>query len=281
MGGYNAMPGDLHVHTTASDGLLSPTEVLKEAVRKGLSFIAITDHDTTAGIVEAIEAAESQSIMLVPGIEMNTEYKSCEVHILGYFIDISQEWFQKILKDIRDSREKRAKNILEKLKLYYNIDIPWEIVKAIAGPVSIGRPHIARAMLNMGFINDVSEAFDKYLSPQSPAYEPRYKLLPEDAINYIKKLGGIAVLAHPGLLTDKSAIFYTIIHGIEGLEVYHTKHDLKDEAYLKAIADHYDLIPTGGSDFHGDKERGNVEIGSVRVADDVLEMLRDLHVNRC
>jgi hypothetical protein len=275
-----SMAGDLHVHTTASDGLLSPSKIIEEAAGRGLSFIAITDHDTTAAIEEATKAGTVAGVTVIPGIELNTEYKGKEMHILGYFVDIYQKWFQELLAHIKNAREARAHRILDKLKTYYGMDIPWDLVQAIAGSASIGRPHIARAMLRLGLIKDMGEAFNNYISQDSPAYVPRYKMIPEEAIGHIRKLGGVAVVAHPGLLADKSAIFHAIDNGVDGLEVYHTKHDGKDEQYLKAIADNYRLIVTGGSDCHGELVDGDITLGAVKVPDEVMYKLKDLHVKR-
>lgn len=274
------MKGDLHVHTTASDGLLSPERMVEEAFKRGLSFIAITDHDTVAGVERAVKAGKELGLTVIPGIELNTDYNGTEMHVLGYFIDISQQWFQRLLSDITNVRANRAQMLLANLKRYYNMDIPWELVKSIAGNAAVGRPHIARAMMQLGYVRDMAEAFNNYISPNSPAYVPRYKMTPEEGIGYIKKLGGVAVAAHPGLLADKHGIFHAIRCGVDGLEVYHTMHHHKDSEYLEAIADDYELIATGGSDCHGDLINGELTLGKVAVSEDILDKLEDVHIKR-
>ncbi len=243
---------DLHVHTTASDGVLTPVEVILRAVQCGLTGLAITDHDTLDGINPAQTFIQAEQIKLdfIPGIELNTDYGDDEVHILGYFIADRDGHMAAQLAYIKRERWNRAEKIVAKLN-QLGVSITMEQVRDCAGGQLIGRPHIARALCHLGWADTEEEAFDKYIDHGRPAYVRRYKFTPEEAIGLISQAGGISVLAHPGLIRDQSHIEQIIAMGIEGLEVYYPEHQPAQVQQLTVLARNHDLLITGGSDFHG------------------------------
>jgi hypothetical protein len=244
---------DLHTHSTASDGLFAPSELLQQAKAAGLEVQALTDHDTTNGIPEALTAARQLGIELIPGIEINTDIEGNEVHVLGYFIDYQQTALQQKLQVLRDSRLRRGERMVENLNKM-GIAIRWERVREIAQG-SVGRPHIAKALLEQGYVKSIPEAFDKYISSNSPAYVARYKLEPEHAIRLIVSAGGLPVLAHPlahpGLATIQQRFPQMHEAGLVGLETYYGPYTPEQVQTIKTFADEHDLIATGGSDYHG------------------------------
>ncbi|MDI3312049.1 MAG: PHP domain-containing protein [Thermoanaerobacterium sp.] len=258
------MFGDLHIHTTKSDGMHKPKEVVHMAKKVGLSVIAITDHDTLEGIDEAIDASTSLDIEIVPGIELNSYDGKQDVHILGYFIDHNNKDFLKRLVEIRNSRISRAKLMIQKLN-EIGVNINYDNVLKYAKESYIGRPHIAKAIVEAGYSKSVKESFDKYIGEGQPAYIERYRLHPFESIKMIKDSGGIPVLAHPGLLKDKKIISHLIKNGLNGIEVYHSKHDEKDTEFFKDFAIENNLLITGGSDFHGIDIDGRYLLGTVKL----------------
>lgn len=258
------MIADLHIHTTASDGRLSPVEIVQQAEQAGLNYIAITDHDTVAAYAELKTAGYLQGtdkVVIIPGIEFSTDLPQREVHILGYGIDIDSGRLADQLDIIRADRLKRSQLMVSKLKqLGYVID--YQRVLAIADQAqSVGRPHIAKALVEAGYFTTIAAAFDQVLSHNSPAYVPHFKLTPEQVIRLINQANGSAILAHPGLIGDDSLVLELVKAGIQGLEVYHPEHDqAASEKYL-AIANKYNLKITGGSDFHAIPARYPEKLG--------------------
>lgn len=244
---------DLHMHTTASDGLYSPTELMHRVKEAGLRAIALTDHDTTEGIEEAARTAQSLGIEFIPGIEINTDVSGGEVHVLGYFIDYQQSAFQKTIKVLRDARVRRGERMVELLN-EEGVHIRWERVREIAQG-SVGRPHVAQALVEAGYAQSIGEAFEKYIGNGKPAYVPRYKLTPEDAVRLIVSANGLPVIAHPitlpGLDILRTWLPDLKAAGLVGLETYYGPYTQQDEQALLAIAREYNLIPTGGTDYHG------------------------------
>jgi 3',5'-nucleoside bisphosphate phosphatase len=241
---------DLHLHTTASDGQYSPTELVNIARQHRLDIIAITDHDTTDGIAEA-QTASNGSPFVIPGIEMSAEDEHGDVHMLGYFVDRAVASFQAVLADFREQREGRARKIVEKLAAL-NMPIEWERVQATAGDAGIGRPHIARAMMERGYVESVRDAFERYLYDHGPAFVSRYKLSPEEAIRLIHSAHGVAVLAHPGLLPDPVSMVRRLVPaGLDGVEINHPDNPEQVRLNMRGLAREHDLVMTGGSDFHG------------------------------
>ncbi len=268
------MPGlvDLHTHSTASDGIYSPGELLQRAHAAGVRVLALTDHDSTNGVEEAAQAAQAFNIEFIPGIEINTDgsspiYRgSGEMHVLGYFPEYQRTAFQAVLQVLRDARVRRGERMVERLN-EGGVHITWERVRQIAQG-AVGRPHIAQALMEAGYVQSMQEAFEKYLCTGCPAYVPRYKLTVEDAIHLIASANGLPVLAHPAELLDsgrrqaphpftsplpplRSWLPRLCEVGMVGLETYYGQYTEETVSELRTLADEYHLVPTGGSDFHG------------------------------
>ena len=244
---------DLHMHSTASDGLYSPTELMHRVKEAGLRAVALTDHDTTNGIEEAARTAQELDIEFIPGIEINTDVSGGEVHVLGYFLEYQQSAFQNTLKTLRDARVRRGERMVELLN-QEGIHITWERVREIAQG-TVGRPHVAQALIEAGYAHSVSEAFDTYIGTGKPGYVPHYKLMPEEAVRLIVSANGLPVIAHPvtlpGLDILRSWLPELKAAGLVGLETYYGPYTQQDEQALLAITQEYGLIPTGGTDYHG------------------------------
>ncbi|MGE5620838.1 MAG: PHP domain-containing protein [Sphingomonadaceae bacterium] len=241
---------DLHLHTTASDGALTPAELVREASAHGLECIAVTDHDSTEGIEEALAEGERLGVQVIPGIEMSTDIPRAEVHILGYFIDYKNQEFQSILRQLRDGRRDRAEKMVAKLA-QMGLDVPWERVLEVAGQGSVGRPHIAQVMVEKGYVSSMVEAFTDYIGRNAPAYVERYKLTPAEAVALVRRMAGLPVLAHPGeVVTLDSLLPQLIAAGLVGMECYYGDYSPETVEGLLALADEHNLIPTGGTDFH-------------------------------
>jgi len=269
---------DLHVHTNYSDGSSSPRKVIEKSVNLNLAAISITDHDTTDGITEGIKWASKFGIEVVPGVELSAEGLNNigeEIHILGYYINWENAYFQEKLKFFRVARERRARHILDKL-YHIGIKLSEDRLFQLAGVGSIGRMHIARLMVDEGYVKTTQEAFDKYLVYGRPAFVPRYRLTSEEAIMLIKKIGGIPVLAHPKFGANRKKIVkYLVSKGLRGIEVYYERHTSQEvEKYLE-WAKEFKLIPTGGSDSHGSLEDGTEDVlGKVEIEYKVLRELK-------
>ncbi|HVU66486.1 MAG TPA: PHP domain-containing protein [Ktedonobacteraceae bacterium] len=244
---------DLHTHSTASDGLYSPSRLLHMAHEAGLRVLALTDHDTTNGVAEAAEAARELGIDFIPGIEINTDSNGGEIHVLGYFPDLAQPAFQAVLSTLRDARERRGQRMVELLN-ENGIHISWERVREIAQG-TVGRPHVAKALIEAGYAQSVPEAFDKYIGKGCVGYVQRYRLSPVDATRLIDSANGLPVIAHPltvpGLTTLREWLPELCAAGMVGLETYYGPYTESEERELRALAEEYHLIPTGGTDFHG------------------------------
>ncbi|MGB9824127.1 MAG: PHP domain-containing protein [Candidatus Hydrothermia bacterium] len=241
---------DLHLHTTKSDGLYTPKDLVYYLYSKGIKFLSITDHDSIEGIEEASEEAEKLGMTVIPGIELSAEYKNEEVHVLGYFIDIRSLELQRYLEKLREARRDRFIKIIEKLR-----DLGMEIrvdLSSFDKNQSIGRPHVAKEMVKQGYVSSVEEAFAKYLGDGGPAYVKKFKISVPEAIDIIHSSGGVAVIAHPGLLNRMiEVINVAIASGVDGIEVFHPKNPPYTESTLLEIAFKNNLLVTGGTDFHG------------------------------
>lgn len=272
------MPGsfekrvDLHAHSTASDGELTPTELVQLARERGLTTLALTDHDAVEGIDPAIAAARGTSLEVIPGVELSADVPQSEVHILGYFINWHDEYFLSMLTKFRDGRYGRAEKMTKKLTAL-GAAISFERVKEIAGDAAIGRPHVAQALLEAGHVASVAEAFDKYIGRTGPAYVERFRLTPEDAVTLILRAGGVPVLAHPREVTDW--VLPLVKVGLIGLEVHYGMYDDATRGQLAQLARQYGLIQTGGSDFHGLNKMAHMSgLGETEVPVDVVDKLK-------
>ncbi|MCE5259295.1 MAG: PHP domain-containing protein [Chloroflexi bacterium] len=250
--------GDLHLHTTISDGLCTPVEVVQAASCQRLQVIAITDHDAVEGVPAALQAAQDSCIEVIPGVELSTEAQDSEVHILGYFIDISDPRLNHSLASLREGRLNRAHSVLAKLDSL-GMPLDWDVVSAISGSGAMGRPHIAAAMLQAGYVETTQQAFTHYLGRGGAAYVPRYKISPEQAITLIRQAGGIAVLAHPWY--TQHLVTYLAEAGLAGLEAYYPGYTADMSAALVRLARQHGLLVTCGSDFHGLERLPNNPLG--------------------
>lgn len=266
---------DMHCHTTASDGLLTPTELVCLAARIGLKGIGITDHDTIQGWKEAEEAGEKYQIEVLKGIELNTDWKGIEVHILGYELDGTSNYLNDKLKLLRQARENRMLEILELLKKQ-GIHISVSEIKQYAQGESIGRPHIAQVLVERGYVKSIREGFDRYIGRGGPAYVPRYKMTPEEGINLVREAHGVAVLAHPGVYHLEKSIPGWVEVGLQGIEILHSEHKPDDVTLFRSIADEYQLIMTGGSDFHGEARKPGVKLGHWGMSINVIHQIKEL-----
>lgn len=268
---------DLHVHSDCSDGALPPAGVVEAAREVGLRVIALTDHDTVDGIDEAIAAGERLGVRVIPGVEINTDYGDREVHILGYLMDYHASDFLQTLKKQREGRLGRNRRIIEKLR-EMGLGITEEQVLAIAGPEAApGRPHVARALMEKGYVASIQEAFDKYLANGAPAYVPRHRFAPTEAVRMILAARGVPVLAHPGLVGGNGILPELVAAGLRGIEVFYPEHDAFLTEQLLKEARKRGLIATGGSDWHGGGFEGRAELGSVSVPPEAVEELEHAH----
>jgi len=264
---------DLHVHSTASDGRLTPHDIILKAVEAGLKVIALTDHDSVEGIIPALEAAKaSPSITFIPGVEISTDLADGEAHILGYFVDHTDPEFASTLVKFRDSRLNRGKLMVEKLATL-GIYIDWARVQEIAGDGAIGRPHVARAMMEKGYVKNFEDAFI-YIGQGGAAYVPRYKMTPEEAVALIVRAKGIPVLAHPFTVRDPDAMVRLLKKsGLAGIEAYYKDNTPAQTNATLALARKYGLIATGGTDYHGIDENKEVRLGGTEVPMEAAQKL--------
>jgi len=268
---------DLHLHTNFSDGTFSPQQLVEEAKKKGLSCIAVTDHDITDGITPAKEAA-LDSLEVIAGIELSAEIDSKEIHILGYFIDIESSRLQEEIRNINLIRRKRVYEMVAKLK-DVGVDIEPDDVFTIAGQGSISRLHIAKAMVDKGKVSNIYEAFSRYIGNNGPAYVGKFSLTPQDAICLIKESNGIAVLAHPAVSNCDELLPSFVKSGLRGIEAYYPEHSETVTNYYLRIASKYNLLVTGGSDCHGEAKSG-VTVGKVSVPYELVEKLKQERYGR-
>ncbi|MFH1997030.1 MAG: PHP domain-containing protein [Candidatus Omnitrophota bacterium] len=264
---------DLHVHTHFSDGTFSPQEVVACAKEKNLSAIAICDHDCIDGVRQAIELGEQIGLEVIPGIEMTVEWRDEEIHVLGYLIDIEYEWFTEKLRAMQQYRVDRMYKMIEKLR-EQNIAIDPRSVFTIAGLGSVGRPHLAQAMLLNGKADSMREIFGKYLGDGKPCHVPNRRFDPREAIGAVRKAGGVPVLAHPYTVGKDELIPELAEYGLRGIEVYHTDHRSKERKRYEEIAKENGLIATGGSDCHG-FGKGRILMGGTKVPYAILEQVKE------
>ncbi|MEW6142969.1 MAG: PHP domain-containing protein [Chloroflexota bacterium] len=253
---------DLHTHTTASDGKLTPEQLIASAARLGINVLGISDHDTVAGIPAALETAKTYpTITVVPGVEINCDVTDGELHILGYFIDYHSPQLNTELEHLRHSRRERGAKMVAKLQTLGK-NIKWERVQEIAGTGSVGRPHVAQALLEAGHVSSFRDAFDRYIGRNGPAYVEREKITPVGAVKLILGVGGLPVLAHPADVPNLDDFIKQLkAAGLVGLEAYYNGYRLEVIHNLVAIAAQHKLIVTGGSDYHGLGGEAGGELG--------------------
>lgn len=258
---------DLHVHTTASDGTLSPTAVVRLAARRGITALAITDHDTVEGVDEAIAAGAAEGVEVIPGVEMSAQWKRGIFHILGYFVRTDCPRLAKALERLKHGREERTHKILANLR-DLDVHVSADEVNAEAGGGVTGRPHIARVLAFKRYVSTVQEAFDQYLRRGRPAYVEKEKLDPIEILHLITDAGGLPVIAHPYTLVEDGLTALEVIiqdllpHGLEGIEAFCPKHTPEQVARFLDYAERYDLVVTGGTDFHG-ANKPDMELGVI------------------
>ncbi len=268
---------DLHSHTTYSDGRLTPTELVERAIANGLEVLAVTDHDCTDGLTEALEAASRYpSLLVIPGVELSTDVPGPEVHILGYFIRWQDAHLQRRLSRFRRSRLDRGRKMLAKLRKM-GLDIPWQRVRELAGDGVVGRPHIAMAMLEAGHISSLDEAFESYIGRSGPAYVERERMTPVEATELIGRADGLAVLAHPRDIEDLDRLLDELMAvGLIGMEVYYQNYGQEDMARLLEVARRRSLLRLGGSDFHGIGGANERDLGDIPLPFEPVEQLLTL-----
>lgn len=268
------MKADLHVHTTASDGRLAPEEVVRLAVGVGLDCIAITDHDTVDGVVPALKVAQAfPDFLVIPGVEINTDVPDGEVHVLGYFLDYTDQALASMLQKLRNARWSRAQEMVVKLA-NLGMNLEWQRVEELARGNSICRPHIAKALLEKGYVDSEKEAFDKYIGHGGPAYVERYKLSPSEAVKLITRARGLPVLAHPADIDNLDSLLSELKEfGLVGIEVYYRDYNAETIDKLLKVANRHSLIATGGTDYHAFNDDTEVMIGVTLTPPESLKKL--------
>jgi predicted metal-dependent phosphoesterase TrpH len=266
---------DLHSHTTASDGQHTPTELMRMAAQAGVTHLAITDHDTIAGLAEAARAAAELGIRLVPGIELSAFVGEREVHVLGHFIRPDNPQLAQLSATLREERRERMGRMIQKLNAL-GVWILMEHVLEIAGEAHLGRPHLARALVSRGICSSTKDAFDRFLATGRPAFVEREKITGERAIALVRQAGGAATVAHPAVSHVSAPELRALrAAGLSGLEVFHSDHKPAMQAKYLAIAKELDLVPTAGSDFHGEKIAPGRRLGTAAMdADQLAELER-------
>ena len=264
---------DLHVHTTFSDGTLSPYQLLMRAQSVGLTTISITDHDNVGALDEAFGVGRQLGLEVIPGVELSASVGEQEIHILGYWFDHTNLQLRDFLSFSRSERLRRAERIIEKLN-DLNIPLTMESVLEQAGSGSVGRPHIAHALLEEGITGTYNEAFFKYIGNGKPAYEKKFHVSPEAAIELIASAGGVSFVAHPGNSIDEQMLLDVIRTGVDGIEVVHPSHSPERVAHYGGIVDEYFLLASGGSDFHGGRRNDQEVFGKYYIPEEQVELMR-------
>ena len=266
---------DLHTHTTASDGRCTPAELVARAAAAGVTVLSVTDHDTVAGCEAAAEACEAAHIEFVPGIEITAVRDETDVHLLGYFIDPRSSALHVFLTEQRQQRFDRVGQMIARLAgLGLRLDADAILRPAVDDPSrAVGRPWIARALVAAGYVKNTNEAFDSWLSRGRPGFVPREGAAPDNVIARIHDAGGLASMAHPGLLRRDHWIPGLVAAGLDAIEAYHTKHDADVTVHYRAMARRLTLAVSGGSDYHADESHGAARPGSVSLPRDDFERL--------
>lgn len=267
------LKADLHTHSTCSDGVLSPSDLVDKAYSRGLRVISLTDHDTTEGLTEAKQRSDDLGMVFIPGIEVSCHYSGREHHVLGYSLNPDESSLKEELIKIRQGRERRARIMTQKLgRLGYSVNFDRILEKAGNAPIT--RPHIADVLLEQGYIENHRQAFTELIGDYGPAYEEKMYFPIENCIKLINKCGGVAVLAHPGGFLEQSTLYKFIKFGLDGIETVHPSHNQLLIKHYQSIARQYWLLETGGSDYHGNREYDNENFGKVTISGNVVESIK-------
>lgn len=265
---------DLHSHTTASDGQHSPAELFEVARANGVTVLAVTDHDTVAGLETCAQAASAVGVTLVPGIELSVTLNRREVHILGHFIDSKNQRLVGLAEELRLERTRRMEQMVERM-CGLGFPIRMEQVRALAQDANLGRPHLARVLVELNYCRDTKEAFDRFLKDGGPAWVDRYRLSTREAIELIHEAHGTATVAHPGVSrVERHELVALKEEGLDGLEVFHSDHAPNVRQKFLKICSDLDLVPTAGSDFHGEKIAPDRHLGTASMSPASFEALR-------
>jgi len=273
---------DLHLHTTASDGVMTPSKIVNYAKSRGLAAIAITDHDTIEGLEEGLAEGERIGFEVIPGIEISAQHSPGSMHLLGFFIDIHHPLLAERLEYLQRARAERNPKIVEKLNKL-GIDISFDEVLKVSGGGQVGRPHFAQVLLEKGYVRSFQEAFERFLKKGAPAYVEKMRFSPEESIHFISEARGVAVLAHPNTLQVngyselESLILRLVGNGLRGIEVYYPEHSAAEVAQYEALAEKHGLLITGGTDYHGIEKNGldvGVGRGDMNLPYSIVENLK-------
>ncbi|GJQ64682.1 MAG: phosphatase [Melioribacteraceae bacterium] len=267
------LKADLHIHTNFSDGAHSPAEIIQFASTKGLDLISITDHDTIAGLELALELNRDNAIEIINGVELSTYLDGVEIHLLGYLFDLNNQNFLELLKTLYDGRLNRAKRICKRLEIL-GVELTIEEVLEISGISAVGRPHIAAALVKKGYAENIYKAFDKYLMQNSPFYVPKENLNVFDAIKAVHDAGGLTFTAHPGNITEHTLI-KLVRGGLDGIEVIHPSLKAHQTRELKKFVKTYNLLESGGSDFHGGTRNDQKNFGVYHISPSHVEKMKE------
>ena len=281
---------DLHLHTTFSDGTLTPPELVRLCASNGLRVISVSDHDSTEGLSEAREAArEFPELELIPGVELSTDLPGAEVHLLGYFVDEKDAELQRTLSRFREGRVERGRSMVERLN-EMGVSISWDRVREIAGEASIGRPHIAQALVEGGYVKYSKDAFDRYIGRNGAAYVERVRVTPVEAVGILTANGALPVMAHPTYYDDlsqegdygglRNVLAELKEAGLVGMEVHYKDYSQEEVTRLAGIAEELGLIPCGGTDYHALGNPGEPEPGAAGPPMETVEALRRLKAER-
>jgi predicted metal-dependent phosphoesterase TrpH len=273
---------DLHLHTTASDGVRSPSNLVNYAKEKGLRAIAITDHDTIEGLEEAMAEGRRINFEVIPGIEISAEYSPGSMHLLGYFLDIHHPLLNERLAYLQKARAERNPKIVEELNRL-GIKVTYEDVIKASGGGQVGRPHFAQVLLERGYVRSIQEAFERFLKKGAPAYHDKFRFKAEEAIHFIQEANGVTVIGHPNTLgasgtSELDALLSQLVkEGLKGIEVYYPEHSPAEVATYKFLAEKYGLVMTGGTDYHGIEGNGlevGVGRGNMKLPYSIVEALK-------
>ncbi len=269
-----AVAADMHTHTTCSDGALSPEALVRKAGDCGLQALAITDHDTIDAIEPATQVGEEMGISIIPGVELSVQFRGRELHMLGYYFDQHNPKLQTFLLQYQEMRTTRAKSMVGRLN-ELGINLDFEDVRSVAEGPAIGRPHVAQALVNKGYVDTVGQAFLKYLRNRGPADVAKELPPGKEAIEMLHEAGGIAVLAHPGNWVSDKDLDQLKALGLDGVEVIHPSHDEILVNFYVDVAHKLSLLTTGGSDFHGQRTSDEKNLGTIGFTQEQFEAFQE------